>query len=127
MERRPSKASEAGGESRVDERTLWFTVVVGPMAFLTQEVVNFLLTPAVCQGRNRLMLVAISAAALAVTLAAGAFAVRSGVAPVGERGEPERERSRLRFAAGVALLSSTFSALVILATVLPTLIHAPCD
>lgn len=127
MERRVATASEAGRESRVEERALWVAGLVGPMAFLTHEVVNFLLTPAVCQTRNRLILIGVSAAALVVTLAAGAFALRSGVAPIEERGEPERERSRLRFAAGVALLSSTFSALVILASVLPTLIHAPCD
>lgn len=119
--------SDAYGESRSGERLLWVASFVGPLAFLTQEVVNFLLTPAVCEMRNRLILLAVTAGALLLTMVAGGFAVKRGVAPVEERGEPERERSRLRFAAGIALLSSTFSAVVILASAIPVLIHAPCD
>ena len=120
-------ASDSYGESRSGERALWIAAFVAPMAFLTQEVVNFLLTPAVCETRNRLILIAVTGAALLLTAGAGLFALRSGVAPIEERGEPERERSRLRFAAGIALLSSLFSAIVILASAIPVLIHAPCD
>jgi hypothetical protein len=107
-------------------RGLLAGVFVGPLAWFVQFEANYALVPWVCSGGHRIVLLLVTAVAIAASSLAGLAAWRSW--PGAERltGEPRGiEGARLLSLMGV-LLSVSF-VIVLIASAIPPLVLRSCD
>ncbi|MCA1582259.1 MAG: hypothetical protein LC796_12895 [Acidobacteria bacterium] len=121
----------AGGEAPPEasaDRSLWFGIVAPPLAWAANELAGLLLPDWVCKSGHRWVLHAITAAALAIAVLAGAMASRSARPSEEDAGDPEGPiAKRRRFMSQLAVMSALFFSLVIVAGAVPGAIHRPCD
>lgn len=106
---------------------LWFGVLAGPLAALTQLEANYALVLWACGTGREWSLHLVSLLALLVTVAAGLIAFynwRRVRANLEDGGGPV---SRSRLMAGVGALISALISLVIIAQWLPVFIYGPCE
>ena len=105
---------------------LWAGVLVGPIAALTQQEVNYALVLWACANEQTWPLHLISVVALLLTIVAGLFAYRywQRVSADEDTGGPV---GRTRLMAGVGILISLLSLLVIIAQWLSIVLHRPCQ
>lgn len=105
---------------------LWAGVLVGPIAALTQQEVNYALVLWACANAQTWPLHLISVVAALLTIVAGFFAYRywQRVSADEDTGGPV---GRTRLMAGVGILISLLSLLVIIAQWLSIVIHRPCQ
>jgi hypothetical protein len=117
---------EQAPTTEAQRRRLLFGMLAPPLAWFVQLQADYALVPWVCAHGHRFVLVLVSIAAF-VVCAAGAWAAWNGW-PGGTpwHGEPHGiEGARMLSLLGV-MLSFSF-AIVVIATVIPTVILRPCD
>jgi hypothetical protein len=115
-----------GLKSGIGLAELWAGVLVGPVAALGQQEVNYALVLWACANSRTLPLHIVSFLALFVTVVAGILVYRHWTrlrAPEDSGGPVARGR----FMAAVGLLTSLLMSLVIIAQWLSIIIHGPCD
>lgn len=105
---------------------LWAGVLVGPIAALTQQEINYALVLWACANRQTWPLHLISLAALLLTIVAGFLAFRYWQRESADE-DTGGSVGRTRLMAGVGSLISLLSALVIIAQWLSIVIHRPCQ
>ena len=107
---------------------LWFGILAGPLAFLLNLQLSYMLVHPVCVTAHRLVLHLVPAGALLLTASGGVSAWRSwqrtGQA---ESSKPGGVLPRSRFMADVGLLTSGLFLIVIVAQWLPNFILTPCQ
>ncbi len=105
---------------------LWAGVLVGPIAALTQQQVNYTLVLWACANSRTLPLHLVSFLALFVTVVSGILVYRqwTRLQASEDSGGPV---ARGRFMAAVGMLTSLLMSLVIIAQWLSIIIHGPCD
>jgi len=105
-------------------RALWFTIVIGPLAWLVQLETQLALIPWSCADRRRGVMLAVASVAMVLTLAGigvGLHAWSTATQP-GDDGRV----ARARFMATLGITLCVLFALVIAATALPTVLLRPC-
>lgn len=121
-------AMNAGRTSNLHEgrdvALLWLVALLGPVVWLVQLQVNYLLTYWVCETGARFVYPVVGLLALAILFWGGLLARR-----LRRKGETEQSpdaagRVRLMTAAGIG--GTAFFALVILATTIPGLVPGGC-
>ena len=107
---------------------LWFGLLAGPVAFLVNLQVMFMLVPWACAGRWRLGLWLFPLLMVALSLA-GAFVGWTNWRRVGREwpGEEGGPQPRSRFMATLGVLVGVFMALVVVAHWLATIFLSPCQ
>lgn len=105
---------------------LWAGVLVGPIAALTQQEVNYALVLWACANSRTLPLHLVSFLALFVTVISGIMAYRHWTrSQASEDGGGPVARGH--FMAAVGVMTSILMSLVIIAQWLSIIIHGPCD
>jgi hypothetical protein len=118
-------------DGRSYQRLSWMlgaALFIPPLAVLANLEIAYALVPSACVARNTLLLHLVNAACFALAATGGLMAWRSLRAV--EDGRPEEEGSllaRTRFIAGVAVLLSGLSVLVIVAQWIAVFILDPCQ
>ena len=107
---------------------LWFGILAGPLAFLLNLQLSYMLVHPVCVMAPRIILHLVPAGALLLTASGGVSAWRNWQ----RTGQAESSQAggvlpRSRFMAGVGLLTSGLFILVIVAQWLPNFILTPCQ
>ena len=105
---------------------LWAGVLVGPIAALAQQEVNYALVLWACANSRTWPLHVVSFLALFVTVVSGILAYRhwTRLRATEDSGGPV---ARGRFMAAVGMLTGLLMSLVIVAQWLSIIIHGPCD
>ena len=105
---------------------LWAGVLVGPIAALTQQEVNYALVLWACANSRTLPLHLVSFIALFVTVVSGVLAYRQWrrLRVPEDSGGPV---GRGHFMAAVGVMTSILMSLVIVAQWISIIIHGPCD
>jgi hypothetical protein len=107
---------------------LWFGILAGPLAFLLNLQLSYMLVQPVCVTAHHLVLHLVPVGALLLTVSGGVSAWRNwrrtGQAESSEAGGV---LPRSRFLAGVGLLTSGLFIVVIVAQWLPNFILALCQ
>ena len=106
---------------------LWFSVLAGPIAWALNQEISYLFVPWACASGTRLMLHAVTLAALLLSLAGAFVGWRCWHRTGAEWHDAEGGvigRSRLMALGGIAL--GAMFALVILAQGYPSLVLSPC-
>lgn len=123
--------SDAAGtlETReVGPGRLWYGIMIGPLAWKLQLMVNYALVPYACFHEMSILIHLASLLTVALALTGAAVALTSwGVVGRGLETENGGAEGRSRFMALAGLLSSGFFALIILGQWLPNLVLSPCD
>jgi len=107
---------------------LWFGILAGPLAFLLNLQLSYMLVQPVCVAAHHLVLHLVPAGALLLTASGGVSAWRNWRRT--ERAGSSKAGGvlpRSRFMAGVGLLTSGLFLLVIVAQWLPNFILTPCQ
>ena len=107
---------------------LWFGILAGPLAFLLNLQLSYMLVQPVCVTAHRLVLHLVPVGALLLTVSGGVSAWRNWQRT--GRAESSKAAGVLpcsRFMAGVGLLTSGLFILVIVAQWLPNFILTPCQ
>jgi hypothetical protein len=107
---------------------LWFGILAGPLAFLLNLQLSYMLVQPVCVTAQHLVLHLVPIGALLLTASGGVSAWRSWR----RTGQVESSTAggvlpRSRFMAGVGLLTSGLFTFVIVAQWLPNFILSPCQ
>ena len=107
---------------------LWFGILAGPLAFLLNLQLSYMLVHPVCVTAHHIILHLVPAGALLLTASGGVSAWRNWR----RTGQAESSQAAgvlpcSRFMAGVGLLTSGLFILMIVALWLPNLILAPCQ
>jgi hypothetical protein len=107
---------------------LWFGILAGPLAFLLNLQLSYMLVQPVCVTAQHLVLHLVPIGALLLTAGGGVSAWRSWR----RTGQVESSKAggvlpRSRFMAGVGLLTSGLFLFVIVAQWLPNFILSPCQ
>src|SRR5262245_51465031 len=105
---------------------LWFGILAGPLAFLLNLQLSYMLVHPICVMAHRIILHLVPAGALLLTASGGVSAWRNWqrTGPA-ESSQTEGVLSRSRFMAGVGLLTSGLFLVVIVAQWLPNFILNP--
>jgi hypothetical protein len=107
---------------------LWFGILAGPLAFLLNLQLSYMLVQPVCMTAHHLVLHLVPAGALLLTASGGVSAwwnwQRTGPAESSQAGGV---LPCSRFMAGVGLLTSGLFIIVIVAQWLPNFILTPCQ
>ena len=108
------------------DRTLWLTILAAPTIWFISFLANFALVPLACAQRWKIVLYAVSLAAIAGTLTSGFVAWSEwqhlGRQLPGEGGDPD---SRARaMASGAVTLSAMFTLVIFAQTIVETLLEA---
>jgi hypothetical protein len=107
---------------------LWFGILAGPLAFLLNLQLSYMLVQPVCATAHRLVLHLVPAGALLLTAGGGGSAWRSWQrAGQAESSQTGGVLPRSRFMASVGLLTSGLFVIVIVAQWLPNFILTPCQ
>jgi hypothetical protein len=110
---------------------LWTGMLAGPLVWLVLLETNYVLAYVACETDQKWFLFAAGAVAALLVAGAALLAWRAGPAADEDPHSPPdsadtfESRARWMSAAGVSL--SLFFVLIIVATVIPAMIHAPCD
>jgi len=107
---------------------LWFGILAGPLAFLLNLQLSYMLVQPVCVTAHHIILHLVPAGALLLTASGGVSAWRNWQ----RTGQVESSIAagvlpRSRFMAGVGLLTSGLFILAIVAQWLPNFILTPCQ
>lgn len=105
---------------------LWAGVLVGPIAALTQQEINYALVLWACANGQTWPLHLLSVVALSLTIVAGFFAYRYW-RPLNADEDVGGPVGRSRLMAAVGILISLLSLLVIIAQWLSIVIHGLCQ
>ena len=107
---------------------LWAGVLAGPLAFLCQLQINYVLVPWACTTGHRFVLHLVSLFALLIVLSASfiAWRIRGRLRDVTDHqsGGPV---ARSKFMAGLGLLTSALFLLLIIAQEIPNVVMNPCQ
>lgn len=107
---------------------LWFGVLAGPISFLLNLQLNYMLTPWVCKHGGQLVLHIVPLIFLVIVAAAGWVSLRSWRRTGSEwRADGGGVIPRSRFLAVLGVLTSALFVLVILAQWIPNLFLSPCQ
>jgi hypothetical protein len=107
---------------------LWFGILAGPVAFLLNLQLSYMLVQPVCVAAHRLVLHLVPVGALLLTTSGGVSAWRNWRRTAqAESSKAGGVLPRSRFMAGVGLLTSGLFIVVIMAQWLPNFILAPCQ
>ncbi len=110
------------------EVLLWLPILAGPLGWVLAELVSYSLAPTACWQGSRLLLAAVTPAALLIALSGAVFArVRMRREPAISTVSGEARGSRARFLAIAGFWLCLSFAVAILATGLPVLILEVCD
>jgi hypothetical protein len=107
---------------------LWFGILAGPLAFLINLQLSYMLVHPVCVTAHHIILHLVPAGALLLAASGGVSAWRNWQ----RTGQAESSQAggvlpRSRFMAGVGLLTSGLFIIVIVAQWLPNFILSPCQ
>ncbi len=105
-------------------RALWFTIVIGPLAWLAQLQTQLALIPWTCVDERRGVMLVVAAVALLLTLAGVVVGLRAWSTATGA--DEGVHVPRARFMATLGMTLCVLFALVIAATALPTMLLRPC-
>jgi TRAP-type C4-dicarboxylate transport system permease small subunit len=109
-------------------KSLWFGLLVPPVAFLLNLELAYALVPAACAATNLLLVHLVHAACLLLAIGGGLVAWRTWKARGSEwPGEEGGRVARSRFMAGSGVVGSGLFALVILAQWIPSFVLNPCQ
>jgi hypothetical protein len=110
------------------EIALWFGILIGPLALLTQQQLGFMIVPWACATGLPPYLWLVSLIALLITLG-GAFVSWREWKVAGELWPDEGGSpvARSRFMAAGGLIMSLMFAMAIVAQAIPTFILSPCS
>jgi hypothetical protein len=106
---------------------LWASLLVGPIAALTQLESNYALVLWACNNGQIWPLHLVSFVALLVTVLSGFVAYRNWRQVQQAEEDAEGPIGRGRLMCGIGVLVSSLMSLVILAQWLPTFIYGPCQ
>lgn len=107
---------------------LWFGVLAGPIAFLLNLQLNYMLTPWVCERGGEAVLHVVPLIFLVIVAAAGWVSLRNWRRTGSEwRADGGGVIPRSRFMAVLGVLTSILFVLVILAQWIPNLFLSPCQ
>ena len=107
---------------------LWFGILAGPLAFLLNLQLSYMLVQPVCVTAHHIILHLVPLGALLLTVGSGVSAWRNWQ----RTGQVESSKAagvlpRSRFMAGVGFLTSSLFIIVIVAQWLPNFILTPCQ
>jgi hypothetical protein len=107
---------------------LWFSILAGPLAFLLNLQLSYMLVQPVCVTAHHLVLHLVPVGALLLTASGGVSAWRNWQ----RTGQAESSKAggvlpHSRFMAGIGLLTSGLFSFVIVAQWLPNFILSPCQ
>lgn len=106
---------------------LWAGVLIGPIAALAQQEVNYALVLWACANARTWALHVVSFMALFVTVIAGILAYRHWARLRATEEDSGGAVGRGHFMAAVGALTSLLMALVIVAQWISIVLHTPCD
>ena len=109
------------------DKWLTFTLVLGPLAALTNLTVSYTLVPESCERGSNALLHVSALAFFAACLGGALIAWRIGERFTPDGPVPDRMIERTRWLAVAGVVLCIFSALVILAMEIPNLILRSCD
>jgi hypothetical protein len=124
-----SDIHEAGPRARPTRRqetALWAGIVVPPVTYLAFLEASYASWPFICDSGSKLVVYVLALLALAFVIAAGIATWRTQDAILVDSAL-EAVHERVRFMAGLGMVISAYFVLVVVAHVIPIVIHGPCD
>jgi hypothetical protein len=107
--------------------TEWFGILIGPLAWLTQFLINYALVQLACRQHNNLRLHLISGLFLAIVIFGGVVSAVSFSRSQEYSASGEEFSARRHFMASLGISSAALFAFAIVAQALASFILDPCQ